>query len=404
MDILLRELSISELKPNMVLGKDVKSATGQIIATSGTVLTPAIIARFGFYKISSVHIAQPVPPQATPPAPKKKNNVQPMPEKADFKNTEIKREDKIIRQVENIVVPDNVGGVKNPTYSQAVKQTSTFRTFESEFAFALARTRERFEQIMSGNHIIDHREIAQGLGQLASICPTSIEFFDMLHNMRQNNDSVYAHCLNAALIARQMGVWLHMSQDDLTILTVAGLLHDIGKLKIAPELLNKKGRLTDDEFAELRKHPIYSHEILKTQILDVRIKKAAVQHHERCDGSGYPYGLTGDEIDDFSVIIAIADVYDAMTAARVYRSPLCPFQVIAEFEKDGYQKYRPKYILTFLEHIAKTYQNNRVLLSNGTSANIVLLNNKHLSQPVVQLNDGSCIDLSTSQLYIKALI
>ena len=132
--------------------------------------------------------------------------------------------------------------------------------------------------------------------------------------------------------------------------------------------------------------------------------KAALMHHERCDGSGYPMGLTMEEIDDYALIIAIADVYDAMTAARSYRAPLCPFEVIAEFEKDGLQKYKPKYILTFLENIANAYQNNRVMLSDGTSARIVLLNHRRLSKPLVQLDDGACIDLEKSPLYIKAII
>ena len=127
-------------------------------------------------------------------------------------------------------------------------------------------------------------------------------------------------------------------------------------------------------------------------------------HHERCDGSGYPNNLSANEIDDYAIIIAIADVYDAMTAARTYRAPLCPFQVIAEFENDGLQKYKPKYILTFLEHIATTYQNNRVILSNGETAKIVFLNHQVYSKPLVQLDDGSCIDLNQSNLFIKAII
>lgn len=86
-------------------------------------------------------------------------------------------------------------------------------------------------------------------------------------------------------------------------------------------------------------------------------------HHERCDGSGYPTGLTEDYIDNFAMIVAIADVYDAMTAARSYRSPLCPFEVISKFEEDGFQKYHTKYILVFLKQIASTYQSNRVILS-----------------------------------------
>ena len=128
-------------------------------------------------------------------------------------------------------------------------------------------------------------------------------------------------------------------------------------------------------------------------------------HHERCDGSGYPGHLTTNEIDNYAMIVAVADVYDAMTAARSYRAPLCPFQVIENFEKDGLSKYMPKYILTFLERIANTYQSQRVLLSNGQSANIVFLNKQKLSRPMVQLNDNSCIDLSTAgDLHIQALL
>ena len=448
MGVQFKEFKVSELKQKMVLGEPVKTPTGQVIADAGTILTPAIIARLGFYKIKSVTVAlqndkfsdkkqvsgeglssektlqqdesldeaaqreahsvkanaQDDETSVRQESSSNKITVQPMPEKAEFKNTSVKRETEFIRSSAQVVAPGNIGSASKPTYSQAVKRSATYRTFETEFARLLAKAKEQFDLIVNHRKRVDIRDITTEMSHLASLCPTSIDYFDMLHNMRQNNDSIYAHCLNVALISRQMGVWLDFSESDLASLTIAGLLHDIGKLHVPAEILNKKGRLTEEEFSEIKRHPLYSYEILKNQILDTRIKTAALQHHERCDGSGYPYAKKGDEIEDFSVIVAIADVYDAMTAARVYRSPLCPFQVIAEFEKDGLQKYRPKFILTFLEQIAKTYQNNRVILSNGVSANIVLLNSKHLSQPVVQLNDGSCIDLSRSELYIKALI
>jgi HD-GYP domain-containing protein (c-di-GMP phosphodiesterase class II) len=128
-------------------------------------------------------------------------------------------------------------------------------------------------------------------------------------------------------------------------------------------------------------------------------------HHERCDGSGYPSGLTEEGIDDFAKIIAIADVYDAMTAARSYRAPLCAFQVISNFEQDGYQKYQTKYILTFLKQIATTYQSNRVVLSDGRGCKIVMLNQNDLSRPIVQFDDMTCLDLSTNRdLHITSVI
>ncbi len=104
------------------------------------------------------------------------------------------------------------------------------------------------------------------------------------------------------------------------------------------------------------------------------------------------------------MIIAIADVYDAMTAARKYRAPMCPFQVIRQFERDGYQMYKTEYLLTFLKHIATTYQNNRVLLNAGRPGKVTLLNPNALSSPLVQLDANSCIDLATSPLYIQSIV
>ena len=198
---------------------------------------------------------------------------------------------------------------------------------------------------------------------------------------------------------------LKLSKDDLKVLAVAGLLHDIGKTQIPDEVLNKPGKPTDEEFALIKKHPKMGYDILKKHQVDPRIRKVALMHHERCDGTGYPMELEAEEIDDFASIVAIADVYDAMTAARTYRQPLCPFEVIAAFEKDGLQKYNPGFILTFLERVAATYQNNRIILNDGRSANIVLLNKNHISKPMVQLQDGSCLDLSREPgLFIKSIL
>ena len=134
---------------------------------------------------------------------------------------------------------------------------------------------------------------------------------------------------------------------------------------------------------------------------------ATLQHHERSDGSGYPRGLFDEEIDDFAAIVAIADVYDAMTSARAHRDPLCSFQVINEFEKGGLQKYRTQYILTFLERIANTYNNSRIILNNAKTGRVVYINKSNLSRPVIQMDNGDIINLADSvnkDLFIKAIL
>jgi HD-GYP domain-containing protein (c-di-GMP phosphodiesterase class II) len=114
-----------------------------------------------------------------------------------------------------------------------------------------------------------------------------------------------------------------------------------------------------------------------------------------------------DEIDDFACVIAIADVYDAMTSARAHREPLCSFQVISQFEKEGLNKYRTKYILTFLERIANAYNNSRVMLNNAKTGRVVYINKSSLSRPVIQLDNGEIINLADSaynNIFIKSIL
>lgn len=376
----MKEYQTKDLLPGMVTAIPVRTKRGQLIINPNVELTRTLISRLEFYGIASVQITenkQVATPMETPKDPAY------FPAKSP------------------VSAPSPVS---DASYSQNLKSSPEFQRFQVDFTLRSQDLKNCFDAYLSDGGTVNKEELLSKTISLVSPKQTTLDVFDMLHNMRQVNDSTYAHSLNVAIISRIIGKWLHFSNEELDTLTLAGLLHDIGKTKIPDEVLNKDGKLTDEEFQMIRNHPKYGYDILKSQPLNSHIKKAALMHHERCDGSGYPMGLTMEEIDDYALIIAIADVYDAMTAARSYRAPLCPFEVIAEFEKDGLQKYKPKYILTFLENIANAYQNNRVMLSDGTSARIVLLNHRRLSKPLVQLDDGACIDLEKSPLYIKAII
>lgn len=376
----MKEYQTKDLLPGMVTAIPVRTKRGQLIINPNVELTRTLISRLEFYGIASVQITE------------NKQTTAPMEEPKDPAYFPAKNP---------VSAPSPVS---DASYSQKLKSSPEFQRFQVDFTLRSQDLKNCFDAYLSDGGTVNKEELLSKTISLVSPKQTTLDVFDMLHNMRQVNDSTYAHSLNVAIISRIIGKWLHFSNEELDTLTLAGLLHDIGKTKIPDEVLNKDGKLTDEEFQMIRNHPKYGYDILKSQPLNSHIKKAALMHHERCDGSGYPMGLTMEEIDDYALIIAIADVYDAMTAARSYRAPLCPFEVIAEFEKDGLQKYKPKYILTFLENIANAYQNNRVMLSDGTSARIVLLNHRRLSKPLVQLDDGACIDLEKSPLYIKAII
>lgn len=383
------ELDLRDIKPGMITAKSVQTPRGQLIVNANIKLTDVLIKRIAFYSIPKVCVYEQEVESLDTAAPEVP--VEPdVPIEPDV-SAEVQPDD---LPVEAAPSPAPSAARSDQVLDNRLRKTQQFQQFQLDYSKNIASCHQIFRATTEGGMPINTADLYQQTFTLIGPLSTSIEMFDMLHNIRQVDDSVYAHSINVSMIAYNIGRWLKFSESDLQVLTVAGLLHDIGKTQIDPKILNKAGKLTDEEFDIIRSHPRLGYEILKDQPIDSRIKKATLMHHERCDGSGYPTGVTAEYIDDFALIIAIADVYDAMTAARTYRAPLCPFQVIESFEREGLQKYKPKFILTFLNRIANTYQKSRVMLSNGKSGNIVLINDKNLSKPIIELNDGSFLDLS----------
>lgn len=360
--------AVEDLHPGMRTAKPVYSNRGQLIIEEGTELTAALISRLFFYGIQSAEVEEPQ-----------------------------KAEEKERPEEAQVFVP-------HTSYSQQVKRRPEFMEFQIDYTKNLGAVKDSFESIRKADGELDMTQLLAGASELLAKASTTLGLLDMLHNMRQIDDSIYAHSMNVALISRTLAEWLHFSKEDLELVTLCGMLHDIGKTALPPELLNKPGKYTKEEYARVQQHTLLGYKILKDLPLDIHIKRSALMHHERGDGSGYPQGLKDKEIDSFAQIIAIADVYDAMTAARSYRAPLCPFHVIDAFEKEGLQKFHPQYILTFLERIANSYQHNRVLLNNGQSGTIVMINSQHLTQPILQMDDGSIFDLTEHQEFSIAKI
>ncbi len=410
----MRQVSVRELKPGMVTASNVVTKRGQVIAKKGTSLSAQLIARLSFYRIESVDIEVPEEKPAAPaPSPEVTqeqmsadreevlaalNKALGEPRDAIFP----KMPEPVFSETEPPAQPEPEPKKEENTYisesmgtSNALSMDSEYQSLQITYARVLALLRNNFNAMLDGDFSgISMDELLNDSKELFQ-ARTAIELFDLLRGLRSNDDVIYAHCLNVAMVSRAIGKWLKFSREDLDILTLAGLLHDIGKMLVPMDILTKTGKLTDDEFTKIRQHPTDGYKILKKiPGLDPRILYAALQHHERFDGSGYPRHLPGDEIDDFAAIIAIADVYDAMTAIRAYRAPKCAFEVIEDFEKDGLQKYNPKYILTFLKHIATYYQNSKVILSDGEKVDIIYINSSSLSRPIVRYADGRIVDLS----------
>lgn len=279
------------------------------------------------------------------------------------------------------------------TFYEEIKRSESFKRFKQNYNVSLDNLQSSIESFSTGSKPVDPQELLLDVSKIISQCNTNIELFNMLHCMRQYDDSTYVHSLNVSLICNIIGKWLKFDEKELEILTLSGLLHDIGKIMLPPDIITKPDKLTEDEYSTIKTHPLRGYKLLKGTSIDSHVKYAVLMHHERCDGSGYPYGFHSDQIDPYAKIVSVADVYDAMTCARVYRGPLCPFEAVAVFENEGFLKYDPKYILTFLEGIVQTYLHNTVLLSNKMVGQIVFINKHALSRPVVMVGE-EFIDLS----------
>ena len=241
-----------------------------------------------------------------------------------------------------------------------------------------------------------------------------ISILSHIMEFRNGESGLHVHHINvltSMLLERlvQKTDRYHLSWSDQLMITTASALHDIGKMGIDENILNKPGRLTKEEFEEMKKHTLIGASMLKSLELyqDEKLVQIAYQicrwHHERYDGKGYPDGLKGEEIPIAAQVVSIADVYDAMTSNRIYRKGICPFTVISMFEKEK-DLYNPHYLYLFMKRLVEAYVNTEVILSNNERGKIVLLNQNLLSRPVV-ITDKKTYDLSRDfSVDIAALI
>lgn len=185
-------------------------------------------------------------------------------------------------------------------------------------------TKDIMSQVRMGNAVDTDasREVVSGL---VESCFKNPETFVNLSRLKNFDNYTFTHSVNVAVIAISIGRKLGMSYGELRSLGLAGLLHDVGKMKVPERIINKPGKLTDEEFLLMKMHPVYGYELLRTDSgVPPETVKAVLQHHEKSDGTGYPYGLKEREISKYAKIIAIADVYDAITSERAYHKGIGP--------------------------------------------------------------------------------
>lgn len=341
-------IPISNVKPGMVVARDIYSRNEKLLIPKGTVLDENGIAKITFFGILSISVF-----------------------------------------VENEDLIDDLDG----EIIDKQEEEDAFQEFGEIYQESIVSVTHTMNSLLESGNEIDEDKLIHEVDHIVAVTNNRYQVFDMLKYLKQYDDETYMHCVNVSMLCNVFADWLGMSELEKKQLTLCGLLHDFGKLLINKEVLRKPGALTEEEYKIIKEHPIRGYEFFKNKKMNESVKRAVLLHHERCDGKGYPFGLKISEIDPYAAITAIADVYEAMTANRVYRRGICPFEVIRLFEEEGKQQFNPIFLVPILQRIADTYAQKEVILSDGKKGKIILINTNELHRPSVLTSSGM-IDLS----------
>ncbi|TCP57682.1 putative nucleotidyltransferase with HDIG domain [Tumebacillus sp. BK434] len=205
-------------------------------------------------------------------------------------------------------------------------------------------------------------------------------------NIYTSDGFLYHHSVNVALMALAIGIEYGLTEKQLLDLGVGTLLHDIGKLRLPQDILNKPGRLTPEEYEIIKQHPMIGYEMLRLQD-DISVVSAhvALQHHERVDGTGYPRGIKGEEMHIFGKITAVADVYEALTANRVYRKGQLPHEALELLLGACGTHFDREIVELFLKTVAIYPTGLTVRLNSGETGVIIRQNPTHPQRPVIRV-------------------
>jgi uncharacterized domain HDIG len=276
-------------------------------------------------------------------------------------------------RTDDIVVPDLI---TDATRSRAIQELRTqFRKIVDE------NIRSRgMASIQTGKHLRSLMEL------ILDDLTRNKDALIMITNMSITDHYLFSHSLNVSMYATLLGMAMGMSKDELMVLGLGALLHDIGKMQLPLDLLYKPGKLTDDEFALVKQHAEIGFKLLKDiPNLPLISAHCAYQHHERVDGSGYPRGLKGDEIHEYAKLIGLCDVYDAMTSHRSYRSAHLPHDAMEMIYAVSGKHFEQEHIELFRSKVAIYPLGMTVKLSTGETGVVVDLNASCLHRPVVRV-------------------
>lgn len=324
----MQKVHITDVMPGMKLAKAIFTSDGKVLITSGVELQEATIARLYESGIPDVYIEDGATHNLTI--------------SNDQECEKTREEAKLLAQ--------NV--LENYTFSSSTSDDKVRYTIESIV-----------DELLSKKDILIN-----------------------LSDMKLVDDYTFAHSVNVCVLSLITGIGLGFNTSRLRDLGIGAILHDIGKLKVPEEILKKPSQLTIEEFEEIKKHTVYGYEILRNS-KNVSMISAfiAFGHHERYDGSGYPLQLRGENIHQCARIVAVSDVYDALTSDRVYRNKMRRYEVIEYISSLSSHHFEKEIVDSFMKYIALYPVGTGVLLNTNERGIVTAVNRSMPTRPIVKI-------------------
>ena len=224
-----------------------------------------------------------------------------------------------------------------------------------------------------------------------------------LDELKVSDEYTFKHSVDVAAGSIILAKYLGLGADNIRDIGTAGVLHDIGKIMIPNEILNKNGKLTDKEFAVIKNHPVYGYQMLsKNQSIAEPIRRAVLFHHEKFCGGGYPSGLKGNEIPLYARVLSVIDVFDALVTERPYHKAYSVADTL-EIMYTMYSQFDAEVFQAFLKSLIVYPIGSVIMLSNGVQAQVIKTNKGYPLRPVVKdIKTGEELDLSRD--YLSLLI
>lgn len=279
------------------------------------------------------------------------------------------------------------------THYEKIRYNENFQAFEKAHKIVLMKYKAAMFKFLENGTKIQDEFFLELYEELYSLIPSGFVLLDYLYNMMPNEDELtFTQCLNSALLAGTFADWISMNAEAKKNMILCGFYYDIGKLKLPYDLLWKPGRLSDVEYDMIKQHPVLGYELVRNLNLNEHIKNAVLMHHERMDGSGYPYQFSGTYIDIYARYLAIIDSYTAMASPRAYRSAFTPLQILGIFEQ-SMEKFDVELLLPLMKRIADAQIGTTVLLSNDTIWEVLVIHPNRFSRPILKNLQNEILDL-----------